>query len=112
MRKRLCNGDVSFLPMSLVSSVKNQSKLPKLLLVGGQCLDRIMCYLKPFDFDDFSLKLTKDLRRLIFAWKQSFEQMKIFLLHGTKTKISFDAMKLSPFCKLHLIAKSIGSPRI
>ena len=52
---------------------------------------------------------TSQLRLLIFAWEQSLEATKIFLLHGTKTKMSFDAMKLSPFCKLHLIAKSIGS---
>ena len=39
--------------------VKNQSKLPKSLLVGGQCLDGVMLCLKPFDFNDFSLKLTK-----------------------------------------------------
>ena len=32
-----------------------------------------------------------------------------FLLHGTKTKISFDAMKLSLLCNLYLTAKSIGS---
>ena len=32
-----------------------------------------------------------------------------FLSHGTKAKISFDAMKLSPFCKLYVIAKSIES---
>ena len=38
----------------------------------------------------------------IFAWEQSFKQTKIFFFHGTKTKISFDAMKLSRFCKLHL----------
>ena len=47
-----------FLPMPLVSRVKNQSKLPKSLLLGGQCLDRLMFCLKPFDFNDFSLKLT------------------------------------------------------
>ena len=58
MGKRLCNGDFSFLPMLLVSSVKDQSKLPKSLLVGSQCLDRVMLCLKPFDFNDFSLKLT------------------------------------------------------
>ena len=28
--------------MPLVSSVKDQSKLPKSLLVGGQCLDRVL----------------------------------------------------------------------
>ena len=28
-------------------------------------------------------------------------------LHGTETKISHDVMMLFPFCKLHLIAKSI-----
>ena len=61
MGKRLCNGDFSFLPMLLVSSVKDQSKLPKSLLVGGQCLDRVMFCLKPFDFTDFGLKLTKYL---------------------------------------------------
>ena len=59
MGKRLWNGDLSFLPMRLVLSVKNQSKLPKSLLVGDQCLDRVMFCLKPFDFNDFSLKLTK-----------------------------------------------------
>ena len=58
---KLCNGDFSFLPMPLVSSVKDQSKLPESLLVGGQCLDKVMFCLKPFDFDDFSLKLTKYL---------------------------------------------------
>ena len=57
--KRPCNGDFLFLPMLLVSSVKDQSKLPKSLLVGGQSLDRLMFCLNPFDFNDFSLKLTK-----------------------------------------------------
>ena len=58
MGKRLCNGDSSYLPMPLVSSVKDQSKLPKSLLVGGQCLGRVMFCLKPFDCNGFSLKLT------------------------------------------------------
>ena len=44
----------SFLPI-------HQSKLPKSLLVRGQCLGRVMFFLKPFDFNDFSLKLTKYL---------------------------------------------------
>ena len=61
MGERLCNGDFSFLPMPLVSSVKDQSKLPKRLLADGQRLDRIMFCLEPFDFNDFSLKLTKYL---------------------------------------------------
>ena len=43
----LCNGNYSFLPMPLISSIKNQSKLPKSLLVGGQCQDRVMFCLKP-----------------------------------------------------------------
>ena len=47
--------------MLLVSSVKNRYKVPKSLLVGGQCLDRVMLCLKSFDFNDFSLKLTKYL---------------------------------------------------
>ena len=47
--------------MALVSSVKDQSELPKSLLVGGQCLGRVMFCLKPFDFNDFSLKLTEYL---------------------------------------------------
>ena len=47
--------------MLLVSSVKNESKLPKSLLVGDQCLDRVIFCLKPFDFNDFSLKVTKYL---------------------------------------------------
>ena len=59
MGKSLCNSDFSFLPMPLVSSVKNQSKLSKSSLVGDQCLERVMFYLKPFHFNDFSLKLTK-----------------------------------------------------
>ena len=58
MRKRLCNGDFSFLPMP---RAKNQSKPPKNLLVDGQCLDRVMLCLKLFDFNDLSLKLTKYL---------------------------------------------------
>ena len=61
MGKRLCNGDFSFLPIPLVVSVKYRSKLPKSLLVGGQCLDRLMFCLKPFDFNDFNWKLTKYL---------------------------------------------------
>ena len=61
MEKRPRNGDFSFLPMPLVSSVKNQFKLPKGLLVGDQFLDRVTFCLKPFDFNDFSLKLTKYL---------------------------------------------------
>ena len=55
MRRGLCNGDFSFLPIPLVSSIKDQSKPPKSLLVGGQCLDGGMFCLKPFDFNDFSL---------------------------------------------------------
>ena len=58
MGKRLCNGDFSFFPMPLVSSVQDQSKLPKSLLAGSQCLNRITFYLK-FDLNNFSLKLTK-----------------------------------------------------
>ena len=60
-RKKLCNGDFSSLSMPLVSSVEDQSKLPKDLLVGGQCLDRVVLCPKSFDFKDFSLKLTKYL---------------------------------------------------
>ena len=56
----LCNIEFAFLPM-LVSNVKNQSEFPKSLLVGGHCLDRAMFCLKLFDFNDFSLKLTKYL---------------------------------------------------
>ena len=41
-------------PMPLISNVKDQSKLPKSLLVGSQCLDRVMFFPKPFDFTDFS----------------------------------------------------------
>ena len=47
--------------MPLVSIVKDQSKLPESLLEGGQCLDRVMFCLKPIDFNDFSLNLTKYL---------------------------------------------------
>ena len=59
MGERLCNCNFSFLHVPPVSSIKDQSKLPKGLLEGGQCLDIVMLYLKPFDFYDFSLKLTK-----------------------------------------------------
>ena len=65
MGKRLFNGDFSFLPMPLVSSVKDQSKLPKSLLVGSQRLGRVTFCLRPFDFNDFSLKVTK---YLMFPW--------------------------------------------
>ena len=44
MERRLCDGDFSFLPMPLVFSVKDQSKLAKSLLVGNQsfyCLTKI-----------------------------------------------------------------------
>ena len=61
MGERLCNGDFSILAMPPVSSVKDQSKLPKSLLVSGQRLDRVMFYQKLFNFDDFSLKLIKYL---------------------------------------------------
>ena len=59
MGKRLCISDFSFLPMPLVLSVKDQSKLPKTLLVGDHSLDRVIFRLKPFDCSDFSLKLKK-----------------------------------------------------
>ena len=42
MGERLCNGDFSFSPMSLFANVKDQSKLRKSILVGGQRLDRVM----------------------------------------------------------------------
>ena len=61
MGKRLCNRNFSLLPVPLVSSVKITFKLPKGFLVGGQYLDREMLCLKPLDFSDFSLKLTKYL---------------------------------------------------
>ena len=40
--ERPCNDDFSYLPMPPVSRVKDQSKLPKSLLVGGQCFNRVM----------------------------------------------------------------------
>ena len=75
MGKELCNSDFSFLPVPLFSSVKDQSKLPKSLLVGDQCLDRVMFCLKPFDFNDFSLKLTKYFMFLtaVFVKKSEIE---------------------------------------
>ena len=57
MGKRLCNGDFSFLSMPLVLSIKDQSRLPKSLLIGNRCLDRVLFCLKPFNCNDFSLKL-------------------------------------------------------
>ena len=47
------NGDFSFLPMPLASSVKDQFKLPKSLLGSGHCLDRGMFCLKQVDFNNF-----------------------------------------------------------
>ena len=41
MGTMLRNSDFSFLPMLLALSVKDHSKVPKSLLVGGQCLDRV-----------------------------------------------------------------------
>ena len=62
MGEKLCKSAFSFLPiLVLVSSVSDQSKLPKSSLVGGQCLDRVMFCLKPSDFNNFSLKLKKYL---------------------------------------------------
>ena len=55
----LSDSDFSFLPLLLVSSIKDQSKLPKRLLGDGHCLDRVMSSLKPFYFNDFSSKLAK-----------------------------------------------------
>ena len=42
MGGKLCNSDFSLLSMPLVSSVKNQSKLPRSLLFADQCLDRVI----------------------------------------------------------------------
>ena len=55
MGKRPCNDDFSYLPMPPVSRVKDQSKLPKSLLVGGQCFNGVMFCLKPIDFNSFSI---------------------------------------------------------
>ena len=52
MEERPRNSDFSMLPMPPVSSVKDQSKLPKSLSVGGQCLDRVMFCLTLFDFKE------------------------------------------------------------
>ena len=43
---------IFFLPVPLVLRVKNQSKVPKSLPVGGQCLDKAIFCPKPFDFND------------------------------------------------------------
>ena len=48
-----------FLPVPLVSSAKDQSELPKSLLVCDQCVDRVMFCLKPFDFNQFQYKADK-----------------------------------------------------
>ena len=61
MGKRLCNDDILFFPIGLISRVKDQSKVQKSLLVGGQCLNRVMFCLKPIDVDGFSLKLEQYL---------------------------------------------------
>ena len=46
MGKGLHNSDFSFWPMPLVSCVKDQPKLSKSLLVGGDFSDRVMFCLK------------------------------------------------------------------
>ena len=46
MGKRIGNGNFSFLPVPLVSSVTYQSKPPKSILVAGQRLDKIIFCLK------------------------------------------------------------------
>ena len=60
MGKRLCNGDffIFAFAATLERFKKDQCKLPKSLLVDRQCLDRVMFCLKPFDSNDFSVKLT------------------------------------------------------
>ena len=65
-----------------VSSVKNQSKPFKRLLVGHQCLDRVILGPKPFDFNDFCLKLIK---YLIFPKSFFFEKSEIELPQKTQT---------------------------
>ena len=77
MGKGHVNSEFSLLPMPLVLSVKNQSKFPKSLLVGRQCLDTVMLCLKRFDFNDFSLKLTK---YLMFPNSYFYEKSEIELL--------------------------------
>ena len=65
MGKRLCNRDFSFLSMPLVSSVKDQFKLPKTLLVGVQCLNSVVMFcLNSADLNNFGLKL---MQYLMFA---------------------------------------------
>ena len=60
MGRRLCGGDFSFLPMLLlVSSLKDQSKQPKSLQGGGQCLNRVIFCPNAIHFSDFNLKPTK-----------------------------------------------------
>ena len=75
MEKRLCNGNFSFLPMLLVSSVKDNLNDQTSVLLGGQRLDRVMFCPRSFDFNDFSLKLTKYLMFLtaIFVLKSEIE---------------------------------------
>ena len=70
-----------FLSMPLVSSVKNRYELPRSLLVGGQCLDEVIFCLEPFDFNDFSLKLTKSL---MFSDSYFCEKIGIELPQKTK----------------------------
>ena len=51
MGKRLCNNDFSFLP--LVSSIKDQTKLPKSLSVVVQCFNKnIMFCVKSADLNE------------------------------------------------------------
>ena len=61
MGKRSCTSHFLFWPMQSVSSIKDQFKLLKSSLAGGQRLDIVMFCLKPFDFIDFNLTLTKYL---------------------------------------------------
>ena len=83
MEERLCNGIFSFLPMLLVTRVKDQSKLPKSILVGGQCVWIDQC---SFDFNDFSLELTK---YLMFPDSHFFCVKKLHLQHQSATRFAY-----------------------
>ena len=83
----LRKGDFSVLPMPLVSIVKDQSKLPESVLLGGQCLDRVMFCLKPIDFNDFSLNLTKylmfpDSNFCVEIWNWASQKLKPCISNG------------------------------
>ena len=69
----MCPPNNVLLKQPSLNRVKDQSKLPKSLLVGGQCLDRVMFCLRSFDFNEFSLTFTRYLMLLTAIFVKNSE---------------------------------------